>query len=119
MQLKSQFPLLRRVVILVIVMLIVVPLLNITESDNTQILAVQLVQNMAVYSFNNSTLYQVRSPAVYFCPFYKPYKFDRSQSFTTHAGWITANIGQCRSEHSSPQYSNKWQLSLKLPKPNR
>ena len=49
-----------RVVILVIVMLIIVPLLNVKESDNTQTLAVQLVQNMAVYNFRNTTLYAVR-----------------------------------------------------------
>jgi hypothetical protein len=60
-----------RVVILVIVMLIVVPLLNITESDNTQILAVQLVQNMAVYSFNNNTLYQVSASGIDLWPFHK------------------------------------------------
>lgn len=49
-------------------MLIVVPLLNITESDNTQVLAVQLVQNMAVYSFNNSTLYTVSPKVIYLRP---------------------------------------------------
>jgi hypothetical protein len=38
----------QRVVILVIVMLIVVPLLDITEVDTAESLAVQLVQNMAV-----------------------------------------------------------------------
>ena len=48
-----------RVVILVIVMLIIVPLLNVKETDNTQSLAVQLVQNMAVYDHYNTTLYAV------------------------------------------------------------
>ena len=50
----------RRVVILVIVMLIVVPLLNIKETDNSLILAVQLVQRMAVYNSTNPADYSVR-----------------------------------------------------------
>ena len=47
--------------ILVIVMLIVVPLLNVKETDNTQSIAVQLVQNMAVYDYYNTTVYAVRN----------------------------------------------------------
>ena len=40
-------------------MLIVVPLLNINETDNTQSLAVELLQRMAVYNANNSSAYGV------------------------------------------------------------
>ena len=50
-----------------IVMLIVVPLLNVKETDNTQSLAVQLVQNMAVYNYYNTTVYAVR---LYYFTFY-------------------------------------------------
>jgi hypothetical protein len=49
-----------RVVILVIVMLIVVPLLNISEIDNTQLIAVELLQQMAVYNANSTSSYGVR-----------------------------------------------------------
>lgn len=45
--------------ILVIVMLIVVPLLNIKETDNSLTLAVQLVQRMAVYNSTNPSDFSV------------------------------------------------------------
>lgn len=62
----SNFIYICRVVILVIVMLIVVPLLNIIETDNTQSIAVELLQRMAVYNENNSTAYGVSTMDVAF-----------------------------------------------------
>ena len=47
-------------------MLIVVPLLNIIETDNTQSIAVELLQRMAVYNENNSTAYGVSTMDVAF-----------------------------------------------------
>ena len=57
---KSRLLYFCRVVILVIVMLIVVPLLNISEIDNTQLIAVELLQQMAVYNANSTSSYGVR-----------------------------------------------------------
>lgn len=48
----------RRVIILVLTMLIVIPLLTVTETDLSQSLAVQLVQQMALLNHTNQQLYE-------------------------------------------------------------